>query len=84
MYSSRSKPHSFSMLLISLVKKLSGKDLYKLFSSPVPLDALIKRALLFRLFNGHGRRGDMLFMEIPGRCISWFGIIFSMDLSIFS
>ncbi len=54
MYSSRSKPHSFSMLLISLVRKLSGKDLYNLFSSPVPLDALIKRAILFRLIVMEG------------------------------
>ncbi len=37
MYSSRSKPHSFS--IASLVRKLSGNDLYKLFSSPCPLDA---------------------------------------------
>ena len=49
MYSSRSKPHSISMLLISLVRKLSGNELYKVFSSPAPLDALIKRAILFRL-----------------------------------
>ncbi len=63
-------------LLISLVRKLSGNDLYKLFSSPVPLDALIKRAILFRLMVMEGGVICCSWKSQGMRCISWFGRLY--------